>query len=224
MRRLLGNSIQNEEVPDSFARFYNSNLQDSWSAQVRRQMVYSQTLLKSEEKMIFYSKGGGWRKNQISHPEWSVNRETGQMRNRPLMTIAVSWFFARWHFPLPDRVLTWLQMILLQIVGFPERLNPVKEDFAAGLSEGVMFLKERSPGRWVLIFFRFWHVVTSHSIQHRPPCWSLETSGSSCVALSLFPPGTWANWKKHSYVHRKMDKWLHFVFFQKSFKSKFLWS
>ena len=69
-------------------------------------------------------------------------------------------------------------------------------------------------------------VVTSqsHSIQHRPPCWSLETSGSSCVALSLSPPGTWANWKKHSYVHRKMDKWLHFVFFQKSFKSKFLWS
>ena len=90
MRRLLGNSIQNEEVPDFFARFYNSNLQDSWSAQVRRQMVYSQTLLKSEEKMIFYSKGGGWRKNQISHPELSVNRETGQMRNRPLMTIAVS--------------------------------------------------------------------------------------------------------------------------------------
>ena len=165
MRRLLGNSIQNEEVPDFFARFYNSNLQDSWSAQVRRQMVYSQTLLKSEEKMIFYSKGGGWRKNQISHPEWSVNRETGQMRNRPLMTIAVSWFFARWHFPLPDRVLTWLQMILLQIVGFPERLNPVKEDFAAGLSEGAMFLRERFPGRWVLIFSSSVMVPTSsHSI------------------------------------------------------------
>ena len=103
--------------------------------------------------MICDLKGGGWHKNQISHPEWSANRKTGQMRNQPLRIIAVSWLFAsRWYFPVTDNFLTSLQLISPQIVGFPERLNPIKEDFAAGLSEGAMFLRERFPGRWVLIF------------------------------------------------------------------------
>ena len=171
--------------------------------------------------MNFYSKGGGWRKNQISHPEWSVNRETGQMRNRPLMTIAVSWFFARWHFPLPDRVLTWLQMILLQIVGFPERLNPIKEDFAAGLLEGAMFLRERFPGRWVLIF-------SGSGI------WWPHTQSNTGRLVGVWRPREALVWRCPCFLQVReqigrniltyIGKWTnHYIlsFFQKSFKSKF---